>query len=252
MNNAICTVAAAPLRKEDAHRSEMTSQILFGETMQILEQKGEWFRVKTDFDGYEGWLTYHLIEEFTGVSDKRFVAAGLINVVGIDKGTLHVPMGAALTHFDTKTLKLWDSRYRYEGEVRDTGKGFDMDFFRRCYYSWLHVPYLWGGRTLMGVDCSGFVQTVYKLMGINLKRDAYLQADQGEAVNNLADAKEGDLAFFNNEAGRITHVGLLLNEKEIIHASGKVRLDDIDSKQITSRETGKKTHDLHSIRRFLF
>lgn len=250
MNNAICTVAAAPLRKEDAHRSEMTSQILFGETMQILEQKGEWFRVKTDFDGYEGWLTYHLIEAFTGVSDERFVAAGLINKVGIDKGTLHVPMGAALNHFDTETLKLWDSRYRYEGELRDTKHSFDMDFFRRCYYSWLHVPYLWGGRTLMGVDCSGFVQTIYKLVGINLKRDAYLQAEQGEVINSLADAKEGDLAFFNNEAGRITHVGLLLNEKEIIHASGKVRIDDIDSKQITSRETGKKTHDLHSIRRF--
>jgi cell wall-associated NlpC family hydrolase len=89
---------------------------------------------------------------------------------------------------------------------------------------------------------------VFKFFGIKLLRDAYLQAAQGEEVMNLNVANAGDLAFFENDEGRITHVGILLNDKEIIHASGKVRIDKIDEEGIITAE-GKRTHKLHSIKR---
>ncbi|MGZ5286423.1 MAG: C40 family peptidase, partial [Flavisolibacter sp.] len=98
--------------------------------------------------------------------------------------------------------------------------------------------------------CSGFAQTVLKLMGIRLKRDAYLQAEQGETVGELSEAREGDLAFFNNDKGRVIHVGIILSQQRIVHASGKVRIDRLDEKGIVNSETGKRTHDLCTMKRY--
>ena len=117
--------------------------------------------------------------------------------------------------------------------------------------SFLNVPYLWGGRTHFGIDCSGFAQAVYRLQGITLKRDAYLQAEQGQTVDFLQEAKLGDLAFFDNEEGRITHVGMMLNNEQIIHASGKVKIYKIDMQGIYSAEQKKHTHKLRIVKRML-
>ena len=113
---------------------------------------------------------------------------------------------------------------------------------------WLNAPYLWGGRSILGVDCSGFVQVNFKLMGIDLPRDAWQQAQTGEPVKKLKDAVKGDLAFFDDK-DEIVHVGILLGTDSIIHASGKVRIDSMDKKGITNNETGKRTHSLRAIRR---
>ncbi|MER3464466.1 MAG: hydrolase Nlp/P60, partial [Chitinophagaceae bacterium] len=145
----------------------------------------------------------------------------------------------------------WDEQHRYHGTYRDTRESYDLDLLWRTVHAWMNAPYLWGGRTFMGVDCSGFVQVVFKIMGVPLLRDAYQQATQGDAVESLTDAKAGDVAFFHNEAGKIIHVGILLNPDEIIHASGKVRIDKIDTTGIINSTNGKRTHQLTCIRRFL-
>lgn len=252
MQFAICTVPAAPVRTEPAHRSEMSNQLLFGDTMEILEEKGEWFKVKSTYDQYEGWLTWHLVNEVPEALAKNepfYYASGLTNPITLTGSLLHAPMGSALVGYDAETRLLWNEEYKYHGTVKNIRKPFDHDLLIRSAHSWLNAPYLWGGKTLMGVDCSGFVQTLFKLLGIKLCRDAYQQAEQGQPLT-LDEARLGDLAFFHNEAGRITHVGLVWNAHQIIHASGRVRIDTLNKEGITSSTTGKRTHQLHSLRRF--
>ena len=251
MGYAICTVPAAPVRKEDAHRSEMVNQLLFGETMEILEEKGEWLRIRSLYDDYEGWLTPHLVtdaEENIAKAPINYVTEGLINNIQFRDQLLIVPMGSALPGFNEHTTSFWNGEFK--GPFRRIANTFEISELINTAEEWLNVPYLWGGKTLMGVDCSGFVQTVFKLYGIRLKRDAYLQAEQGEAIE-LANAEVGDVAFFHNEKGRVTHVGIMMDKERIIHASGKVRIDRLDENGITNNENQKRTHQLHSVRRML-
>ncbi|MBD0332547.1 MAG: C40 family peptidase [Chitinophagaceae bacterium] len=251
MEYAICTVSAAPLRKEPSHKSEMVSQLLFGETMQVVEEEKEWLQVKCLYDNYEGWLTHHLVSEIDGeiaLAESKYVSTGLLNSVILSDQFINLSMGSSLIGFDEETRLLWNSHYKYHGTYRNIELPPSVDLLWQTIYPWMNAPYLWGGRTFMGVDCSGFVQIVFKVLGITLQRDAYQQAGQGEAIENLLEAKVGDIAFFNNEQGRITHVGIILNNKQIIHASGKVRVDGITEEGIINRETGKRTHQLHSIK----
>lgn len=253
MEYAISSVAAAPVRKEPAHRSELTNQLLFGETMQVLEQKDEWFRVKSLFDQYEGWLTYHLVTTVSkelAESAHPFIASGITNPVTLPDQLINAPMGSTLAGFDEETRLLWDEHYKYHGTFRDTSRPFDKDLLQKLIQPWINAPYLWGGKTFMGVDCSGFVQTVFKVLGIRLQRDAWQQASQGIVVEDLSMSKEGDLAFFHNENGRVIHVGIVLSPNAIIHASGKVRIDRLDEQGIVNRENGKRTHQLHSMKRY--
>lgn len=252
MKYAICTVSAAVVRREPNHRSEIVNQLLFGDKMEVLEEKEEWFRIKSTYDDYEGWLTYHLIKEIdeaTALKDVNFYTTGLVNELHFSNQLMNIPLGASLTGFDEKTKFLWNKSFEYKGAYRKASEIFDKGFLLTTAYSLLNAPYLWGAKTLMGIDCSGFVQTVFKVNGIKLKRDAYQQAEQGTAVENLLSAKELDLAFFQNTQGKIIHVGIILENNQIVHASGKVRIDTIDEEGIVNSDTGKRTHQLHSIRR---
>ncbi|MDQ3681554.1 MAG: C40 family peptidase [Bacteroidota bacterium] len=253
MEYAICTVAAAPVRKEPSHKTEMTNQLLFGETMKILETKEEWFRVKSLYDNYEGWLTYHLIDEVekdVASEPLQFICADLINSIQFADQVINAPMGAALTGFNKESGKLWNDQYSFDGMFRNFEQPSNEEELLQTAKKWLNAPYLWGGKTFLGVDCSGFVQTVFKVHGIRLSRDAWQQVKEGEAVEKLSFAKTGDVAFFNNPEGRITHVGILLNRNQIIHASGKVRIDKIDEEGIINIRADKRTHQLHSMKRF--
>ena len=254
MTHSICIVSAAPIRKEPSHRSEMTSQMLFGETALIMEAKDEWRKVKGLYDGYEGWLTEHLIQPIdttSALAPNHFVTTGLLNPATLPDQLVNLPMGASLTGYDEETRLLWDGQHKYHGTFRNVTLPFSDEVFWNAIQPWMNAPYLWGGRTFMGVDCSGFVQTVFKVLGIPLLRDAYQQATQGIAIEDLVIAQKGDVAFFENEAGKITHVGIVLDGNKIIHASGKVRVDTLTDKGILVKETNTQSHKLHSIRRMI-
>jgi gamma-D-glutamyl-L-lysine dipeptidyl-peptidase len=234
----------------------MVSQLLFGECCEILDQAGrDWLRVRVKFDGYEGWCQpAHLVEvnEAEYESVEQALTPDWVTALEYNGHLMMVPMGSQLTAMKNGKAQWQKSHVYYKGKTWDAAEaGTDPKAIRQLAYKYLNTPYLWGGKSVFGIDCSGFTQSVFKFMGIPLLRDAYLQAGQGEAIGFLEETQPGDLAFFDNEEGRITHVGILLNSNEIIHASGKVRIDKIDNMGIVQSETSERTHHLRLIKRLL-
>ena len=255
MSYAINLLPVIPMRKESTHRSEMVSQLLFGEYAQVLEEKEDFVRILSMYDQYEGWVQTNqltLIEEVGLMQTHEFLNCWQQEVI-VNGITTHIPFGCPVyKHAENAKLAFGNSLVEYKSsEVWDSRQAiFNEEMLKKAYSNYLNTPYFWGGKSVFGIDCSGFAQQVFKLFGVSLLRDAYQQATQGTAVATLAESAMGDLDFFCNEQGRITHVGILLRVGKIVHASGKVRIDPIDDEGITSCDTGRRTHKLHSIRRF--
>jgi gamma-D-glutamyl-L-lysine dipeptidyl-peptidase len=253
MDYAVVIVPAAPVRRKPWHQSEMTSQLLFGETVKLLKQKGNlWVKVRSLHDDYEGWMTHTLLQE-TKEDDAKaysdYVSTGFLNVIHLNESKIRIPMGASLPGFLDGSGKINGSIFQLEGEYHNRSEHrLEAGTVKQLTSPWLNAPYLWGGRTMLGIDCSGFVQVNYKMMGIDLPRDAWQQAQEGDTVRKLKEAVCGDLAFFDDKE-EIVHVGILLGDDQIIHAAGKVRIDNIDKKGIINSDTGKRTHSLRVIKR---
>jgi hypothetical protein len=256
MSTAICCVPVSPQRAEPSHRTEMVTQLIFGECCEILETiKDNWTRIRSAYDGYEGWCTSsHLTE----IDDKDYQTAGTaltsewVSGLEYNGHPMMVPLGSSLTAMKNGRAHWRKNQVHYKGKIWEPATAStDAKSIRNLTYKFLNTPYLWGGKTVFGTDCSGFTQTVFKLLGIPLLRDAWQQATQGDSVGFLEETKTGDLAFFDNEEGKITHVGILLNSQEIIHSSGKVRVDKIDNMGILQSENFQRTHHLRLIKRLL-
>lgn len=250
----ICNLAIVPLRLEPSDRSEMTSQLLFGEHFTILEQTAKWSRIRLAFDGYEGWIDN---KQFTPVNGSQYshldaapavLNADLIEYIMSPSGQLMpVPIGASLSFLDDSLINA--EGYVFEG-LRTTGVK-DKKLLLQTAFMYLNAPYLWGGKTPFGIDCSGFTQMVYKLNGYKLLRDASQQATQGEALSFIEESEPGDLAFFDNEEGRIIHVGIIMEDNYIIHAHGKVRIDRLDHLGIYNNDNRRHTHKLRVIKKII-
>ena len=253
MNYAIVAVPAAPVRRKPGHPKEMVNQLLFGEAVKILKTKGEfWMKIQSLHDGYIGWVTNTMLQtmqEDMANTLNAFTVSDILAPVLVDDNLMQIPVGSSLPFFEQVKGMLGEAEYKFSGAViKRTDQIPSPELVTQLAVAWLNAPYLWGGRTPLGVDCSGFVQVIYKLMGIDLPRDARQQAKVGVAIKNFEEIRPGDLAFFERK-NRIIHVGILLANNQIIHASGKVKIDIITEKGIINSETEKKILKLRSIKR---
>lgn len=241
-------VPVAPLRAEPSHRSEMVSQLLFGEHCEVLETAKDFLMVKCHYDGYEGWCQRSQLADMGEQFFEPSYVAGFTGEVLINGQGAVVPHASQVGNGELRAgpyhiLSLANNVYRPSD---DDDKS---ELIRAFAFRYLNTPYLWGGKSVFGVDCSGMVQQVFKMAGVWLPRDSGDQAKEGETVAFLQAARQGDLAFFDNDDGRIIHVGIMLNEREIIHSSGYVHVDRIDNQGIIHHVTGERTHKLRIIKR---
>jgi gamma-D-glutamyl-L-lysine dipeptidyl-peptidase len=255
--NAICPLAQVPVRLEPSDRSEMITQILFGETFSILEEKGNWLLIRLHLDNYEGWIdrkqSMMVTDDFIGritQSTMHLVAEKTATCYNKDDSTYfllgrgcHLPLAAINTfHLGSKT-------YTTTNKIKAIPKKFNPAKVAGIAMDYINTPYLWGGRSIMGIDCSGLVQTVYHICGLDLPRDSAQQAAYGEPVDFIDEAVPGDLAFFDNPAGEIIHVGIIVGPGKVIHASGRVKIDKIDHNGIFNSDEGIYSHSLRIIKR---
>lgn len=253
MQYGLINLAIVPLRDAPMHKAQQVSQLLFGEGFEVLEAQDQWLQIQTENDGYIGWIQaiQAILFDATNyqqIKQKQFrLTTEPVTVVRkiADQSMLYLPAGSRITSIRQNQFTIGAATFELLHPILPD-KNSIIDYA----YSYLNTPYLWGGRTHFGIDCSGFAQAVYLQKGIPLKRDAWQQAKQGTAIDFLQNALPGDLAFFDNEEGKIIHVGIMLNNEEIIHASGSVKIDRIDNQGIYAAEQKKYTHRLRIIKRF--
>ena len=256
MSYGICNLGIVPLRLEASDTSEMVSQVLFGEHFMILEQDKNWSKIKLHFDEYEGYIDN---KQFVAISEELYVdlsvenkqySGEIIDFITNDKNQLTtIPIGARLPFLSNGFFDINGTTYTYEGAIFD--KRIPKEEISQKALLFLNTPFLWGGKTPFGIDCSGFTQMVYKLCGYNLLRDAKQQATQGEVLSFIEESEPGDLAFFDDDEGTITHVGIILNDYNIIHAYGKIRIDVLDHSGIYNADSQKHTHKLRVIKKII-
>ena len=250
----VCNLAMIPLRAEASDKSEIVSQVLFGEHFEILEQHKQWSHIKMQYDQYEGWVDSKQFQPISESSFKQLSSDAIIlnadlieYVIAPSNLLIPIPLGASLSFLNHPEIN--SNNFNFEGTkisgLKPRNKIINSAFM------YLNAPYLWGGKTPFGIDCSGFTQMVYKLNGYKLLRDASQQATQGEALSFIEESEPGDLAFFDNDEGNIIHVGIIMENNYIIHASGKVRIDRLDHLGIYNAEINKHTHKLRVIKKII-
>ena len=250
----ICNLAIVPVRSEPSDRSEIVTQLLFGEHIEILERQNQWARIRIQFDDYIGWVDskqYQVISEahFNQLSKEAIILnADLIDyITAANNLLLPIPLGASLTFLNNNEINT--SNFDFEGTKTSGIK--PKSALINTAFMYLNAPYLWGGKTPFGIDCSGLTQMVYKLNGYKIHRDASQQALEGEPLSFIEESEAGDLAFFDNDEGNIIHVGIIMENNYIIHASGKVRIDRLDHLGIYNPELNKHTHKLRVIKKII-
>jgi hypothetical protein len=258
MKHAISLLSLIPVRSVADDRSEQVTQILFGELVQILEEKGKWLFIQILNDSYQGWVSNGQLTRINESlfnelkSQTHWVNNDLVQI--IHNKTLNYRMllsaGSTFYNCNNNQFTLIDCDWEYMGGMH-TVNSFQPAEIIGSALLFLHAPYQWGGKSAFGIDCSGFTQIVFKMAGIALHRDASQQARQGEVVNLIPEAQPGDLLFFDNEEGEIIHTGILLPDSRIIHAHQKVRIDMVDHQGIFNKENGKYSHKLRIIKRIV-
>lgn len=256
MKYGISVLSLIPLRANPSEQSEMVSQLLFGDFFEILDFKGSWFKIKNHRDQYIGWIDSKLCEIVSKryynslVKQTMFTLSDPVKqVFSKEHGLQLLLAGSSLPNYKGKlAFRVNGKAFRLLGKPQKANISEPRTIIPDLSKSYLNAPYLWGGKSHFGIDCSGFVQTVFKMIDISLPRDASQQISHGQVIDFVNEAKPGDLAFFDNHEGKIIHVGIILDAGRIIHASGKVRIDLIDHAGICNINTGKYTHQLRVVK----
>jgi len=251
MKFGISTLSIVPVRQLPSDTAEMTTQLLFGEHFKVLEIRKKWSKVLISYDSYKGWVCN---KQITEIDEEEFIKLEketptiTTDILDIIENNVSQPIviGSILPTYKSEHAFINNKMYKFIGK---TTQGFSQKkYLIENALIYLNAPYLWGGRSPLGIDCSGFTQLVYRLQGIKLPRDAYQQAEIGNTLSFIEESEEGDLAFFDNSEGNIIHVGMIMKDNYIIHASGKVRIDRIDQQGIFNASLNTHTHKLRLIK----
>jgi cell wall-associated NlpC family hydrolase len=251
--NGICILSIVPVRSEPSDKAEMVTQLLFGEQVQITGEEKSWRKVRLLYDDYTGWVDSKQVisieeEEMKKFSESPALSYDLVQIAINGTSMIPILLGSTLPFYHDRKIHIGKAEYDFDGNAKIPLKA-DITSITEYAAMYLNAPYLWGGRSPFGIDCSGLTQMVYKLCGIKLKRDTHQQVAQGKGVINLESTRPGDLAFFRNGDGKVTHTGILLSPNKIIHAHGRVRIDKVDSEGIFNAEKNDYTHKLSHLRR---
>ena len=254
----VCRQALVPVRIKGDDRSEQVTQLLFGDHYEVLviSDDKKWLKIRIHADQYEGWIDgkqHHTItqEYFDQINFANFkitidIATGIL----YKKSALTILMGSIVPISNSELFKV-EEQLAFNGESKSLGQKRDAEFLKAIALKYYNAPYQWGGKSPFGIDCSGFVQMVFKISGYSLPRDASQQIKIGKPVKNIEESKAGDLAFFHNKENKIVHVGIIFDEEKIIHASGQVRIDHLNEEGILHADTKVYTHHLAEIRRII-
>ena len=238
MEYGVVSINIVPVRKKNNAKSEMINQLFFGEIISIIEVKDNWSLIRSNLDDYKGWirnLHFQKIQkkDYNLLSKKQNEFATNEMVLTNDDIEITIPTGSLIS--SAKFLKYNYKTTNASKSLQETIKSF------------LNSPYLWGGKTKFGTDCSGLVQSIFKTINIILPRDACDQYKSGKEINS--DFKLGDIAFFGESSKKITHVGILIDNTKIVHAYGVVRVDKFTSEGIYNNEEKRITHILQKVKR---
>ncbi len=256
MSIGICNITVAALKSEPNHKSELETQILFGESVKALgEEIGAWIKVETCWDSYQGWVLKNQMCWQNQEVVPEYILSPQGGYVYKNGSKLIMPFGASLPYLNNHNFAFGNNAFSVDGALWQPNTNLlNNKNLNNICTAYMHAPYMWGGRTNFGIDCSGFSAMVYKYFNVPLMAKASWQCTQGQVVDFLQNIVGGELAFFDDENGDITHVGIMLNESEIIHASettGFIAIDDLDNEGIINRLTGKRTHHLRVVKKII-
>lgn len=260
MNYGISGLSLIPVRKEPSERSEMVTQILYGEHFEIMEHMVGWCRIRLAYDGYEGWVDAKMITPVSPRVWKKLetktyaVSADIFSIVPMNnEQNMMLVAGSTLPLWRPylKEFSVNHEKYTFGGSVFCRQVRDPRSFAINQALKYFNAPYLWGGRSPFGIDCSGFTQIIYKMIGVRIPRDASQQVKMGRVMSFVEEAEPGDLAFFDDDDGNIVHVGIIWKRNKIIHASGKVRIDNIDQYGIFNVDTKRYTHQMRVMKKII-
>ncbi len=249
----ICNLSICALRQEADNHSNMTNQVLFGETFEIIEKDKNWSKIKLSYDGFEGFIQNNQYLEISKIIFDEYqteiYSNELVSVAHNENDRLYILAGAHLPKYHIATFEIDNKSYSYKGEIALSSN--PKTELVEIATSFLNTPFLNGGKSVFGIDASNFVQMVYKLWGYRLPREVDKQSKHGETLSFIMESEAGDLAFFDDEQGNICHVGIVMDNDCIIHSYGRVRIDKLDQTGIYNIDNQKHTHKLRMIKRIV-